>query len=45
MNDRPRVIVAGDAIWSIIQSNGSLESIPDYTANLTKLIKVSFYWL
>jgi len=45
MNDKPRVIVAGSAIWPIIQSNGSLDSIQDYTANLTELIKVSFYYL
>lgn len=43
MNDIPRVIVAGSAIWPIIQSNGSLNGIQDYIANLSQLIKVSSY--
>lgn len=42
MNDKPQVIVAGSAIWPIIQSNGSLNSVQDYITNLTQLIKVSF---
>ncbi|XP_050421478.1 N-acetylneuraminate 9-O-acetyltransferase isoform X2 [Adelges cooleyi] len=36
--DEPRVIVAGCAVWSIIQSNGSMNAIQDYAANLTQLI-------
>lgn len=40
VNDKPRVIVAGSAIWPIIQSNGSLNGIQDYIANITLLIKV-----
>lgn len=43
MNDKPQVIVAGSAIWPIIQSNGSLNGIDDYIANLTQLIEVSFF--
>lgn len=43
VNDKPRVIVAGSAIWPIIQSNGSLNGIQDYIANLTQLIKVWQY--
>lgn len=39
VNDKPRVIVAGSAIWPIIQSNGSLNGIQDYIANITLLIK------
>jgi len=41
MNDKPQIIVAGSAIWPIVQSNGSLNGIEDYIANLTLLIKVS----
>ncbi|XP_025407376.1 N-acetylneuraminate 9-O-acetyltransferase isoform X2 [Sipha flava] len=39
VNDKPQVIVAGSAIWPIIQSNGSLNGIQDYIANLTQLIQ------
>ncbi|XP_050545814.1 N-acetylneuraminate 9-O-acetyltransferase isoform X2 [Daktulosphaira vitifoliae] len=38
INNDPRVIVAGGAIWSIINSNGSINSVKDYAANLTQLI-------
>lgn len=43
MNDKPRVVIVGSAIGPIIQSNGSLNRIQDYIANLTQLIKVIYY--
>lgn len=39
LEEPPSVIIAGCGLWSIMNSNGSMMAVQDYSINLTRLVQ------